>query len=96
MQTRPVLAMGFVGVLAQVSEFDIVDRAARRPSSIRCVPGGGPWPERPPAGLVVVDEAGWRALPASAEMYAAALALAQGRLVRHRGPRGSRAVALTA
>ena len=79
LETRPVLAMGFVGVLAQVSDFaSVTERLAAIEQSLR--PGGGPWPERPPAGLVVVDEAGWRALPASAEMYAAALALAQGRL----------------
>jgi LuxR family transcriptional regulator, maltose regulon positive regulatory protein len=79
LQTRPVLAMGFVGVLAQVSDFaSVTERLAAIDQSLR--PGGGPWPDRPPPGLIVVDEAGWRVLPAAAEMYAAALALAQGRL----------------
>ncbi len=76
---RPVLAVGFVGVLAQVSDFrSVAERLATIESSVR--PDGGPWPERVPAGLVVVDEAGWRALPAATEMYSAALALAEGRL----------------
>ncbi len=79
LRVRPVLSMAFVGVLAQVSDFAAVDsrlRAIER--SLR--PQGGPWPERPPPDLVVVDEAGWRALPATAQMYQAALDLSRGRL----------------
>jgi len=76
---RPVLAVAFVGALAQVSDFATVDkRLSDVERSLR--PDGGPWPERPPPGLVVVDEDGYRALPASVDMYRAALALARGEL----------------
>jgi LuxR family maltose regulon positive regulatory protein len=43
-------------------------------------PHGGPWPERPPTGVVVVDEAAFRSLPARVEMYRAALSLADADL----------------
>ncbi len=76
---RPVLAVAFVGVLAQASEFDTVDeRLAAIEASVR--PAGGPWPDRPPPGVVVVDEAGFRALPAAVDLYRAALALSRGDL----------------
>ncbi len=76
---RPVLAIAFVGALAQASDFATVDdRLTAIERSLR--PEGGPWPERPPPGLVVVDEAGYRALPASVQTYRAALALVQGDL----------------
>ena len=85
LKERPVLAVGFVGVLAQVGEFaSVAQRLRDIEDSLR--PGGGSWPDQPPPGLVVVDEEGWRSLPSAVEMYSAALALAQGRLqdtVRH-------------
>ena len=55
-------ASAFVGALAQVSDFADVDaRLDDIERSLR--PDGEPWPERPPPGLVVVDEDGCRALP---------------------------------
>ena len=78
-RVRPVLGVAFVGALAQVSDFATVDkRLSDIERSLR--PDGGPWPERPPPGQVVVDEDGFRSLPASVEMYRAALALAHGEL----------------
>jgi LuxR family maltose regulon positive regulatory protein len=76
---RPVLGVAFAGALAQVSDFDSVERRLSEVErSLR--PDGGPWPERPPRGLVVVDEEAYRSLPASVSMYRGALALASGDL----------------
>ncbi|HEY7102301.1 MAG TPA: LuxR C-terminal-related transcriptional regulator [Mycobacteriales bacterium] len=73
-QVRPMLALAFVGALAQVSDFATVDkRLSDIERSLR--PDGGPWPERLPPGLVVADEDGSRSIPGQVEMYRAALAL---------------------
>jgi len=78
-QVRPVLAIAFVGALAAVWDFDTVgERLTLIERSVRSQ--GGAWPEQPPSGLVVVDEAGYRSLPAGIEMYRAALALANSDL----------------
>ena len=76
-QTRPVLAVAFVGTLAQVSDFATV---GRRLDDVEALlrPHGGAWPQQPPPGLVVVDEEGYRSLPATIGMYRAALALHDG------------------
>ncbi|MCW2547950.1 MAG: ATP-dependent transcriptional regulator, MalT-like, LuxR family [Mycobacterium sp.] len=79
LQLRPVLAVAFVGSLAQASKFDTVgERLTAIDASLR--PHGGAWPERPPPGLIVVDETGYRAVPATIELYRAALALSCGDL----------------
>ncbi|PVZ06841.1 LuxR C-terminal-related transcriptional regulator [Actinomycetospora cinnamomea] len=73
-RVRPVLGMAFVGVLAQASAFDTVEqRLADVERSVR--PGGGAWPSQAPPGLVVLDEEGYRSVPAGLEVYRAALAL---------------------
>ncbi|WP_433781399.1 LuxR C-terminal-related transcriptional regulator [Actinomycetospora sp. CA-101289] len=73
-RVRPVLGMAFVGALAQASEFDTVEqRLADVERAVR--PDGGTWPAQPPPGLVVVDEEGYRSVPAGLEVYRAALAL---------------------
>jgi LuxR family maltose regulon positive regulatory protein len=78
-RVRPVLGIAFVGALAQVSDFDTVgERLSDIERSLRSE--GGTWPEQPPPDLVVVDEEGYRALPASIEMFRAALALAHADL----------------
>jgi LuxR family transcriptional regulator, maltose regulon positive regulatory protein len=78
-RARPVLALTFIGALAQVSDFDAVGgRLSDLESSIRSADGS--WPDRPPAGLIVVDEGVYRSLPAGVELYRAALALAHGDL----------------
>ncbi|MFC5139801.1 LuxR C-terminal-related transcriptional regulator [Actinomycetospora rhizophila] len=76
---RPVLGMAFVGALAQVSAFDTVaQRLADVEHALR--PDGGGWPAQPPPGVVVVDEEGYRSIPAGLEVYRAALALRRGDL----------------
>jgi LuxR family maltose regulon positive regulatory protein len=78
-RARPVLAIAFVGALAQVSDFAAVGtRLSAIEDSLRSA--DGTWPERPPPGLIVLDLDGYRSLPASIEMYRAALALAQSDL----------------
>ncbi len=77
LQRRPVLALAFVGALAQASEFETL--AERLTAIERAVRGESEsWPQRPPPDLVVVDEAAFRAVPAGIETYRAALALARG------------------
>jgi LuxR family transcriptional regulator, maltose regulon positive regulatory protein len=78
-RTRPVLAVAFVGTLAQVSDFATV---GRRLDDVEAAlrPDGCDWPPHPPPGLIVVDEDAYRSLPAAIGMYRAALALHQGDL----------------
>ncbi|GAA4923012.1 LuxR family maltose regulon positive regulatory protein [Actinomycetospora succinea] len=76
---RPVLALAFVGALTQVSQFDTVaQRLADVERSLR--PDGGAWPTEVPEGLVVVDDEGYRSVPAGVAVYRAALALRRGDL----------------
>jgi LuxR family maltose regulon positive regulatory protein len=78
-RSRPVLAVAFAGALAQVSAFDSVGRRlADVEHALR--PHGGPWPEQPPPGMVVIDTGSYRSLPASVAMYRGALALASADL----------------
>ncbi|MDT4949668.1 MAG: hypothetical protein QOJ37_2263 [Pseudonocardiales bacterium] len=73
-QVRPVLAIAFVGALAQRSDFTTIGRRLSDiEASLRSA--DGTWPEQPPSDLIVVDEGGYRSLPASIELYRAALAL---------------------
>jgi LuxR family maltose regulon positive regulatory protein len=79
LQRRPVLALAFVGALAQASEFETLEE--RLTAIEQAVRGDGEaWPDQPPDHLVVVDDAGFRAVPAGIETYRAALALARGDL----------------
>ncbi|MGD9527076.1 LuxR C-terminal-related transcriptional regulator [Pseudonocardia sp.] len=78
-RARPMLGLALVGALAQVSDFaEVGTRLDGIEATLR--PDGGAWPPRPPDGLVVVDERGFRSAPASVEMYRAALALGRGDL----------------
>ena len=79
LRTRPVLGVAFVGALAQALDFDTVsERLDRIEASLRSA--DGTWPEQPPPGLIVVDQANFRSLRAHIEMYRAALALASADL----------------
>lgn len=71
---RPVLAVAFVGGLAQVSAFDTVGQRLDRVERLLRATDGS-WVTEPPAGFVVVDEEEFRAVPATVELYRAALAL---------------------
>jgi LuxR family transcriptional regulator, maltose regulon positive regulatory protein len=76
---RPVLGIGFVAALAQVSNFDTVgQRLSDVERSVRAE--GGSWPPQPPPDLIVVDRVAYRSLPAQIHLYRAALDLAGGDL----------------
>jgi LuxR family transcriptional regulator, maltose regulon positive regulatory protein len=76
-----VLGVLFAGALTMVSDLETVgQRLSDVERSVRGV--DGTWPAHPPPELVVVDEDGYRSLPARIAMYRAALALAQGDLDR--------------
>ncbi|MGH8960358.1 MAG: LuxR C-terminal-related transcriptional regulator [Jatrophihabitantaceae bacterium] len=78
-RARPVLDVACVGVLALASDFDTVgERLDRIEASLRSADGA--WPEQPPPHVIVVDQDGYRSLPARIEMYRAALALASADL----------------
>jgi LuxR family maltose regulon positive regulatory protein len=79
LQARPVLAVAFVGALAQALKFDtITDRLERVETLVRSPDGS--WPEQPPPHVIVVDHDNYRSLPAHIAMYRAAVALARGDL----------------
>ncbi|MGH8861591.1 MAG: LuxR C-terminal-related transcriptional regulator, partial [Jatrophihabitantaceae bacterium] len=78
-RVRPVLGIAFVGALAQRSDFDgVAARLSDIEGSLRLA--DGTWPEQPPPGLIVVDPAAYRSVPAGIELYRAALALAHSDL----------------
>jgi len=74
-RNRPVLAVLLAGALTLVSDLDTVaERLSDVERSVRA--DDGTWPVQPPPDLIVVDEEGYRSLPARIAMYRAALALA--------------------
>jgi LuxR family maltose regulon positive regulatory protein len=78
-RNRPVLAVLLAGALILVSDLDTVDeRLSDVERSVRA--DDGTWPAQPPPDLTVVDEDGYRSLPARIAMYRAALALADADL----------------
>jgi LuxR family maltose regulon positive regulatory protein len=78
-RTRPVLAVAFVGALAQGAKFDtIAERLDQVEALVRSA--DGTWPQHPPAHVIVADLDHYRSLPAHVAMYRAALALATGDL----------------
>jgi LuxR family maltose regulon positive regulatory protein len=68
-RVRPVLAVGLIAALMQSGEFDGVE--ARLTDVERLL-------TKPPAEMVVVDDAEFLRLPATIQMYRAALALSRG------------------
>jgi LuxR family maltose regulon positive regulatory protein len=84
-RARPVLAVAFVGALAQALRFDAI---AERLDQVEALVGSadGDWPVQPPPHVTVVDHDNYRSLPAHIAMYRAAVALASGDLdatIRH-------------
>jgi ATP/maltotriose-dependent transcriptional regulator MalT len=78
-RNRPVLAVLLAGALTLVSDLDTVgERLSDVERSVRAE--DGTWPVQPPPDLIVVDEDGYRSLPARIAMYRAALALADADL----------------
>ena len=91
-RNRPVLAVLFAGALTLVSDLDTVgERLSDVERSVRA--DDGTWPVQPPPDLIVVDEEGYRSLPARIAMYRAALALAACGPRRHRRVRAAGPVA---
>jgi LuxR family maltose regulon positive regulatory protein len=85
LQTRPVLAVAFVGALAQALKFDTIAERLERVENLVRSPDGT-WPEQPPPHVIVVDHDNYRSLPAHIAMYRAAVALTHGDLdgtIRH-------------
>ena len=79
LRTRPVLAVAFVGALAQALKFDtMAERLDQVEALIRSA--DGTWLEQPPPRVIVIDQDNYRSLPAHIEMYRAALALASADL----------------
>jgi len=78
-RARPVLDVAFAGALAQAAKFGAVAERLDRAEALVRSPDGR-WPSRPPVGVIVVDHANFRSLPAHVAMYRAALALANADL----------------
>ncbi len=77
-QTRPVLALGFIGALMSTGRFTAIEeRLHRLEQHLRASGRGGP-ANGPPSGTVVVDRGQWERLPAALELYRSALSLIDG------------------
>jgi len=76
---RPVLAVAFVGALAQALKFDTITERLDRVETLVCA-ADGTWPEQPPPHVIVVDHDNYRSVPAHIAMYRAAVALTSGDL----------------
>jgi LuxR family maltose regulon positive regulatory protein len=71
---RPVLAMGFVGIMLGAGELERVEiRLQEIDGWLTCSPA-----EREAAGMIVIDQAQLSMLPGAVEMYRAAMALTRG------------------
>ncbi|HEY6742464.1 MAG TPA: helix-turn-helix transcriptional regulator, partial [Lapillicoccus sp.] len=78
-RNRPVLAVLLAGALTLVSDLDTVgERLSDVERLVRAE--DGTWPVQPPPDLIIVDQEGYRSLPARIAMYRAALALADADL----------------
>ena len=74
LRARPVLSNAYAGALMTTGEFEGVESRLRDAERwLEATPGG-----RQRAGMVVVDEAGFRALPTAVAVHRAGLALALG------------------
>jgi ATP/maltotriose-dependent transcriptional regulator MalT len=74
LRNRPVLAVAFVGALAQRLKFATIGKRLDEVEAL-VRSADGTWPEQPPPHVIVVDQDGYRSLRAHIEMYRAALAL---------------------
>ena len=78
-RVRPVLSVGYAGVLLLVGELEGVEARLRGRRAVAGHDDRYPvGPEASPAGMVVVDDEEFRRLPGTIELYRAALALARG------------------
>ncbi len=78
-RVRPVLAVGFIGVLMTSGEFEgVEDRLRDAERWLEPTGDGADATRAPPAGMVVVDQQEFARLPGAIGMYRAALALVRG------------------
>jgi LuxR family transcriptional regulator, maltose regulon positive regulatory protein len=78
-RVRPVLAVGFIGVLMASGEFEgVEDRLRDAERWLEPTGDGADATRAPPAGMVVVDQQEFARLPGAIGMYRAALALVRG------------------
>ena len=77
-QTRPVLALGFIAALMSSGQFAGVEERLRRPRAAPAGTGPDGRGKRATAGTVVVDRDEWDRLPAALELYRSALSLIHG------------------
>ena len=77
-RVRPVLIVGFVGASLLAGRIDGVESRLRDAKRLLDEAGGAVAGGALPAGVIVVDEAQFRGLPGTIELYCAALALASG------------------
>jgi LuxR family maltose regulon positive regulatory protein len=78
-RVRPVLAVGLIGALMSVGEFEgVEDRLQHVEGWLEPAGAGAAGTWVPPAGAVVVDQGEFQRLPGVIEMYRAALALVRG------------------
>jgi LuxR family maltose regulon positive regulatory protein len=81
-QTRPVMALGFIGALMSSGQFTKAERRLDEleqhlPAPGTAGAGSGPSPG-PPRGMVVVDRGEWDRIPGAVELYRSALSLVDG------------------
>jgi LuxR family maltose regulon positive regulatory protein len=78
-RVRPVLAVGLIGALMSVGEFEgVEDRLRHVEGWLEPAGAGAAGTWVPPAGALVVDQGEFQRLPGVIEMYRAALALVRG------------------
>jgi LuxR family maltose regulon positive regulatory protein len=77
-RVRPVLSVGYAGALMVSGQLEAVEARLRDAERWLTTTDAQVGPEAPSAGMVVIDEEGFRRLPGAIAIYRAALALAIG------------------
>ncbi len=77
-QSRPVLALGFIAALMSSGRFSGVQERLRALEQRLPAPGPDGQPSGPPPGMVVMDPEEWERIPGAIELYWSALALLGG------------------
>ena len=77
-QTRPVLAFGFIAALMASGQFDRCRGTDSRPRATPPTNGSDDQASGPPPGTIVVDRNTWDRLPAAVELHRSGLSLIHG------------------